>query len=50
LVAAGKVLVAATKILFGVPNFVAVTTPFFFHAVKTEPIPSLINRAVEYNL
>ena len=30
LVAAAKFLVAATKILFVVPNFVAVTKPFFF--------------------
>jgi len=29
LVAAAKVLVAATKKLFVVPNFVAVTKPFF---------------------
>jgi len=29
LVAAAKFLVAATKILFVVPNFVAVTKPFF---------------------
>jgi len=29
LVAAAKFLVAATKILFVVPNFVAVTRPFF---------------------
>jgi len=29
LVAAAKVLVAATKNLFVVPNFVAVTKPFF---------------------
>jgi len=30
LVAAAKFLLAATKILFVVPNFVAVTKPFFF--------------------
>jgi len=30
LVAAAKFLVAATKILFVVPNFFAVTKPFFF--------------------
>jgi len=30
LVAAAKLLVAETKILSVVPNFVAVTTPFFF--------------------
>ena len=30
LVAAAKFLVAATKISFVVPNFVAVTKPFFF--------------------
>jgi len=30
LVAAGKFLVAATKILFFIPNFVAETKPFFF--------------------
>jgi len=29
-VAAAKFLVAATEILFVVPNFVAVTKPFFF--------------------
>jgi len=29
LVAAAKFLVAATKILFAVPNFVAITKPFF---------------------
>jgi len=29
MVAAAKFLVAATKILFVVPNFVAVTKPFF---------------------
>jgi len=29
LVAAASFLVAATKILFAVPNFVAVTKPFF---------------------
>jgi len=29
LVAAAKFLVAATKILFVVPNFVALTKPFF---------------------
>jgi len=29
LIAAAKFLVAATKILFVVPNFVAVTKPFF---------------------
>jgi len=29
LVAAAKFLVAATRILFVVPNFVAVTKPFF---------------------
>jgi len=34
LVAAAKFLVAATKILFVVPNFVAVTKPFFFRAVS----------------
>jgi len=30
LVAAAKILVAATKFLFVVPNFVAVPKPFFF--------------------
>jgi len=30
LVAAAKFLVAATKIFFVVPNFVAVTKPFFY--------------------
>jgi len=33
LVSAAKFLVAATKILFVVPNFVAVTKPYFFRAV-----------------
>jgi len=32
LVAAAKILVAATKTLSVVPNFVAVTKPFFFRA------------------
>jgi len=32
LVVAAKFLVAATKILLVVPNFVAVTNPFFFRA------------------
>jgi len=32
LVAAAKFFVAATKILFAVPNFVAVRKPFFFRA------------------
>jgi len=35
LVAAAKFLVATTKSLFIVPNFVAVTKPFFFRAVDT---------------
>jgi len=34
LVAAAKFLVAATKNLFVVPNFVAVTKPFFFRVKK----------------
>jgi len=34
LVAAAKFLVAATKNLFVVPNFVAGTKPFFFREVK----------------
>jgi len=34
LVTAAKILVAATKILFVVPNFVAVTKPFFFRATQ----------------
>jgi len=34
LVAAAKFLVAATKILFFVPNFVAVTKPFFPCRIK----------------
>jgi len=33
LVAAAKFLVATTKKLFVVPNFVAVTRPFFFRAL-----------------
>jgi len=34
LVAAAKFLVAATKKIFVVPNFVAVTKPFFFRAAS----------------
>jgi len=34
LVAAAKFLVAATKKIFVVPNFVAVTKPFFFREQK----------------
>jgi len=34
LVAAGKFLVAATKNLFVVPNFVAVTNPIFSRVTK----------------
>jgi len=34
LVAAAKFLVAATKKLFVVPNFVAVTKPFFFRVTS----------------
>jgi len=36
LVAAAKLLVAATKKLFVVPNFVAVTKPFFFRAQSSD--------------
>jgi len=40
LVAAAKFLVAATKIFFVVPNFVAVTKPFFsvlLHVAEAAP-------------
>ena len=43
LVASAKVLVAATKILSVVPNFVAVTKPFFFRekGAKLRSLPIL---------
>jgi len=37
-IAAAKFLVAATKILFVVPNFVAVTKPFFFCAYLSDSL------------
>jgi len=46
LVAAAKFLVTATKILFVVPNFVAVTKPFFFPWRSLELIDSLGQKRV----